>query len=675
MYINFIRKYVIMSILNKPPLNVLSTISFAVFYLCNVQNSTAQQPAAPQNLKPIEVIGSVEKEGNTANKSITVEDIQKERPIDLHHLFADDAALQVSSGTGLAQQINIRNLGEDNLILKIDNTSKSGTMFHHQSSFLFDPQLIKQIEIQKGAGSASAGFGVTGGQIRVTTISAKDVLRDNETAGAKVGGSVFNNKGKEAHTQLFTKAGENADVLFAYSYIDQSDYKTGNGKVAPYSALKQNNILLKGGLDLDAKQRLQISHRTENFSGNKPLRLNISGLRNLPAFDTDLNQHTTNLEYEAKNIGDGNQITANIFSQEVEETKQALGPIKGPLPARSTNQLHSHGTNFGINYAMGKHILSYGLNYQNETSLNTTPKVASGKEHLNQMGLYSEIIWDFAPYTLTTGVRYDKYELTNNLKQTNSNGGFNPSVGIIRDFQNGINLRANYTNASRAPHLQEAYLLGLPWSNYRHIAPNLKAEKANNIEIGLEYKNENWRWYGSVYELKIKNRFYEEEQGDISILKNSGTLTNKGYELGVQYASTHFKSSAQMAYSKPLIDGKLPKPPLWNDVNPTGKTLVVNAAYLPNKQLTTGWRMRSTASVKTQDAQSNNTVTRQGYTIHDTYISWEGTTKNWLLSLWVNNISNRQYLDQSNSLCGPTNISACNADPGRNVKLIANFRF
>jgi hemoglobin/transferrin/lactoferrin receptor protein len=654
--------------------SIRTPIAIAVLVLC--ASASSAQEAPQQSLKPIEVVGAGEADVS-AKKAIKSEQIRHERPVDMKHVFASDAAVQVSSGTGLAQQINIRNLGEENIVLKIDGTSKSGTVFHHQSSFVFDPQLIKVIEVQKGTGSASAGFGVTGGQIQVTTVDAKDLLGVNEMSGAKVGLSTFNNSGKEVNVMGFTKVGQSVDALFAYGYVNQADYKTAEGIRVPYSALKQNNAMFKFGVDLTSDQRLQVSHRVEQISGNKPLRLNLSGLRNLPPFDTQFVQSTSNVEYSDKEVGGGNSIRANLFSQKVDETKQALSAIKGPpLPMRAESQLGSDGANLALSRAIGLHAFNYGLNYQDERSVNAAPKTGSGKEHLNQVGVYAEMIWDLSPIVLTTGARYDRYAMVNNLDQKSKGTNFNPSVAAIYDLKNGWNVRANYAHASRAPKMMEAYLLALPWADYRHLAKDLRAEKARNAELGLDYQIQHWKWYAGLHHLTIQNRFVEKEQGDISILQNAGALRNKGYELGMQYAASHFKAGVQVAHSKPLVDGKLPRVPAWLDVAPTGRTVMLDATFMPTRQWEFGWRTRSTASVATMDALTpSNEVRRAGYTVHDAYLNFKGQADAWLLGLYVNNLSNRAYLDQSNSICGPNNSSACNADPGRNVKLLVSYRF
>ena len=60
--------------------------------------------------------------------------------------------------------------------------------------------------------------------------------------------------------------------------------------------------------------------------------------------------------------------------------------------------------------------------------------------------------------TLTTGVRYDRYELHDTHHNKNSGSRISPSIGAIWDVNDDLALRASYNTASRSPRLYETML-------------------------------------------------------------------------------------------------------------------------------------------------------------------------------------------------------------------------
>ena len=74
-------------------------------------------------------------------------------------------------------------MGQDQIDFKVDDTYSDTQIFHHNSRFQFDPELVKVVAVQKGTGQASAGIGATSGAIVAETVEARDLLRDGQQAG------------------------------------------------------------------------------------------------------------------------------------------------------------------------------------------------------------------------------------------------------------------------------------------------------------------------------------------------------------------------------------------------------------------------------------------------------------------------------------------------------------
>ncbi|VTR50832.1 iron-regulated outer membrane protein [Actinobacillus pleuropneumoniae] len=146
----------------------------------------------------------------------------------LRELLANRTDINVGGGSVSAQYISIRGSGQDRIGMIVDNTSTNTQQWYHQGRFQLDPSMVKSIKIDKGAGSASAGIGITDGVIRAETVSAKDLLKDGRSFGARIGSEYNSNRGINDSLSLYGQA-NNLDVLLLGSWGDDKNYKAGKG--------------------------------------------------------------------------------------------------------------------------------------------------------------------------------------------------------------------------------------------------------------------------------------------------------------------------------------------------------------------------------------------------------------------------------------------------------------
>ncbi len=68
-----------------------------------------------------------------------------------------------------------------------------------------DPDLISSVEVQKGVSFGADGVGATGGVVRMSTITHKDIILDGEDIGFKISGGTMSNTIKKP--ELYTRGG------------------------------------------------------------------------------------------------------------------------------------------------------------------------------------------------------------------------------------------------------------------------------------------------------------------------------------------------------------------------------------------------------------------------------------------------------------------------------------
>lgn len=600
----------------------------------------------------------------------TWQTIDKNAILDMKDVLQNQNGVSVSSGNGMAQQLYIRNMGENQLTFTVDNAGQTSQNFHHQSRFMFDPAFLKSIHIEKGSGSASAGIGVTGGAIRMSTVDATDLLADGQNLGARIGAGIRSNKGWERSAALYGQAGQLDGILMG-NWITQRDYKDGDGKRIAYSGTDQAGYMGKVRWRIHDDHQLSLTQRREQDKGERPLRLNLVELRADTPFHHNITQDTTNLQYQGRNVGFIDSIDANLFRIKNGDRKDAVNPNAnlGRLVAHSDDYAKAVGANLNLTNNIGNgHKLKYGINWRQEKIGVKEFTVGRGKEDKTDWGFYAEGVIDLEPVTLTTGLRYDRYNFNNNTGQHRSGGVVNPSIGAIWEINPELTLNATLAQSSRSPRLFETYILGLPNGASFTVADNIKPEKALNAEMGFQWLPGAFGLSGSIYQQTIRDYLSTEAPQ-----QNIGKLKNTGYELNGMYQHGGWLARIGVSESKPKLNGEYTAWAL--DTIPTGRQWHTALSYRFNQpKLDLGWRSRYVEAYDYTLNQQQNRL--PGYGVHDVYLNWQPLKKDHLnINLAVNNLFNKHYVNQSTFRSARTSMSDVPPENGRDVRLSVNYRF
>ena len=695
--------------LKNTPLSVAVLTALSSFAYANTADSVK-----------LDVVQVVSENAGTKSKTnvVTLKDLQKSTNEDLRGVLSAEPAINFGGGNGgTSQWVTIRGMGQDQIDFKVDNTSSDTPVFHHQSRFMLDPSLIKRIDVRKGAGSASAGIGATSGSIEATTVDAKDLLKEGQAFGFKLNAGVSSNKGHSQGATVYGKAGV-VDALLSGNWQTLENYKGGKGysnkdssDVVKNSALGQRGLLAKFGVDITENQRVVLSHRQEQYHGERALReefdfsqsylakrridrleagqtfsnvkagkrgeydtyyvldsngaLIVDDAENKPRYRITT-QDTTNLEWSGKNMGFITEAKANAYRIETSR--------KDPDQEKySTTRVSTHGANLDLDSEIGEsHWLKYGVNYRHQEAKPNSIARATGVKRNQQkedVGLYVEGIWGFGPVTLTTGARYDHFKFKANSGKTVSHADFNPSIGLIWQALDNLSFNTNLNYASRSPRMFEAMLAG---NTLRDVSDNLRAEKARNTEVGFNYDvTKNISLNGSYFWQKVKDAHAIKA----NTIVNAALLRNQGYELGGAYKQGGFKFRVGVAESKPetfTFNGAS----LDNAVFAvaTGRTWTTAVSYkFENPSLELGWKGRFVEGETGTPSRGSNAgsaaVKQSGYGVSDFYANWEAN-KNLMLNFAVNNAFNKNYKSHSQRAGGNSLAGA-----GRDFRMNATYTF
>ncbi|WP_047394561.1 TonB-dependent receptor domain-containing protein [Chitinibacter sp. ZOR0017] len=627
-------------------------------------------------LATVEVTASTPTQDDTLQRQ-TLLDQQAQN---LSDVFQSDAEINIGGGGNpIAQKMYIRSMEESLLNLSVDGAQINSKVYHHQTALILDPQLIKQVEVEKGTAAASAGPGALGGAIRYQTVSARDLLRPGQTIGGSVTGSVFSNDGWRSSANVYGQAG-NLDALLAATTMRTDDYQAGNGQTIANSGTEQANYLAKVGLQLTPQQRLSASFQRSSDEGVRTARANMVGFAH-PVLPNDpipqsLARDTATLNYSGQQLGWIDAANATLYRSEVESERTNK---KGRSWGES---LTTQGADLMLKQALGEHLLKYGLNWREEKSAanriaNPYGLTGTGSESMRVWGGFVEGEANWASLTFTAGLRYDDYSYTDNHRQNYTSDGVSPSAGVRWQATDALQLRAGYAKSLRGVGLKEAFMLDIAqWKNL----PKIEAESAHNTELGFSYQQGGLSLAGNVYRQIIDNYIttFSCANAKGGCRGNLGRATIDGYELSAQYQLRDWQFGLSVADGRPELDGRK-----FNDADlglgtSTGRTWVSKVGYrLPAQRLELGWMGRYVEALDYLPVGGKAEQTKAGYGVHDLYLTWRPLAKDTLrLNLTVKNLLDKHYYDQATyAYNGWQGKVLGYPEPGRDVRLEASWQF
>ena len=672
---------------------------------------------------------------------VTLRQKDESTSTDLRELLKEEPAIDFGGGNGTSQHMTLRGMGQNSVDIKVDNAYSDSQILYHQGRFIVDPALVKVVSVQKGAGSASAGIGATNGVIIAKTVDAQDLLKGlDKNWGVRLSSGYASNDGVNYGASVFGKEG-NFDGLFSYNRNDEKDYEAGKGykspnggKTVPHSALDKRSYLAKIGTTFgDGDHRIVLSHMKDQHRGIRTVREEFTIFESDPAKDRqkpsyrETTQSNTNLEYTGKNLGFVEKLNANAYVLENKRYSADdsgsgyAGNVVGPNHTR----IATRGANFNFDSRLAEQtLLKYGINYRHQeiepqAFLNNEFKISGKKPdpkdpkkeidktdeekaedkkvmdlvHSYKLsnptktdtGAYIEAIHEINGFTLTGGLRYDRFKVKTHDGKTVSSSSLNPSFGVIWQPHEHWSFSASHNYASRSPRLYDA-LQTHGKRGIISIADGTKAERARNTEIGFNYNDGTFAANGSYFWQTIKDALANPQNRHDSVAireaVNAGYIKNHGYELGASYRTGGLTAKVGVSHSKPRFydthkDKLLSANPEFGAQ--TGRTWTASLAYrFQNPNLEIGWRGRYVqkavgsilvAGQKGRDGKLENVV-RQGFGVNDVFANWKPLGKDTLnVNLSVNNVFNKFYYPHSqrwtNTLPGT----------GRDVRLGVNYRF
>lgn len=385
--------------------------------------------------------------GQTTNSEVTAEELEKFQANDLSDIFRTIPSVSVGGSLGIAQKIYIRGMEDTLLNVTVDGAPQTGTLFHHIGRVAIEPELLKEVEVQAGAGEATAGAGAIGGAIRFKTKDVDDLLEPGEKFGATIKAGYFSNDGYKTSATLYGALSDSWGILGSYIYVDNENMEDGSGKEIMGTSAEQSLAFIKLNGEISEGQNLTLSYENREEDGEYAQRPNWNPMEGVVLFPMDGERETivANYTYAANEFLN---VEATLYSTEnsiVQDVYTRWGKYRG--------EMKSTGFDIRNTTELADHTLTYGIEYRKDkvSSGSLEPDAAPGhKEEGTVSSVYFQDHWQLtADLLFSFGARYDDYDLEQiSFDNEISSDGFSPNLGFNYTISDNWLLTLGYAEAS-----------------------------------------------------------------------------------------------------------------------------------------------------------------------------------------------------------------------------------
>ncbi|MDP5213663.1 TonB-dependent receptor [Pseudoalteromonas tunicata] len=607
-------------------------------------------------------------------------------------------------------KFNIRGFSDaEDVMVTLDGAVQTFEKYRMGSVFL-DAELYRSVSIKRGPSTVLHGGGALGGLVQFELKNANDFLRDNQTIGAKVTlGHHSNNNQQNASVFAYAKPIEELDLLFAYIDRNSDDFKLSNDTTLDNSAVKSNSWLAKASYKLNDNQALSFNASQSQDAQRAEFNTTDTG-----AWGTvyrDVIQKTFNLEFTQHNsTNPWVDLSVKLGQSQSHVTESDADPALADfIGLESDYQYNLNTLDISNTSRFLHHALTYGLQYTNQERIGnktafpclklnratyqceqygesaTTAQMSSqpaGEQ--NRFALYIQDEFQWRAFTLTAGIRYEKYHSTPTTEllatlASNTYGEVKqdhvvPAASINYQASDNLNFFYTYQEGFRAPLIDELY------DRYNGRLPNfnLAIETSQSHEVGatasfddLLINSDSLRARIVYFDTAVDDEILSQTSPILNPApaprySNLGSNDRHGYEFELSYANRFMYSN--IVYSE-VAGNDHNNEPLWQL---PADTLVFDTGLLFSEaSIGMTFKHLQNRQVKAFNMHTGQSEVTQhdGYSLINVYANWQ-INQQINLKLALDNLLDSQY-----QLVAGTGGAIGNYGVGRNAKVQISYQF
>jgi len=438
------------------------------------------------------------------------------------------------NGRSLGQQYTIRGFGyqsENRVIVEMDGVRRSASLYsNHISSFRADSDLLKRVEVIKGASSIIHGGGAIGGVVGMTTKDASDYIQEGKDIGAVVNARYETNNLKQASIGVGYLFGEyKPDLLVYFKKAHKGDLTLSKKLEASdgtfYDDIDNDEdlytLFLKSGWQIDDSNKLSVSymkyHEDTEVTWQSLYHNSYSSISGPVVGDLDQDDIVATYEFNP-DASDWIDLELTAYHSEASyargytylyndnetnlfyENMDKRWGFKGKNISYFTTGKINHRLLIGADYERRKEDATYILNGKYSD-------FGSMPNQYDDSGVYvqeeASVFED--KLVLQLGGRYDSFvREVKSEPDDYDNSHFSPRVGLSYECRDGLYLLANYSESFRAPTPHETSSHGPLNPHYYYLPnPDLDPETIKEYEFGFSFEKEDVFSEGDAISTKL----------------------------------------------------------------------------------------------------------------------------------------------------------------------------
>ena len=604
--------------------------------------------------------------------------------------------------------IFIRGFTQDQVSVRVEGAPKNFNQVRHggAGTVWLEPNMYKSINVIPGVASNVYGNGSLGGVILLETKDPIDVFKPGEDWGASItAGLETNAESKNIAIDLAKQVTNNFALSSTLVVRDTEQYEDGEGKKALLGATgsEDQNLLLKGVLDLNDEQRLELAYiglRKEYTARTTT----GSGAYTSPS-DTEVDDNTYTLQYNFTPTNNP-YVDVNLRLSQANTKRWRLkeGEAIPAIWQVDTSYFEAENISLFSQSEAINHELRFGVDYTYD-DVNTAYTNSDGSAQTAERTQYGAYLSDTINFSeqlqLVASVRFDNFENDFQDAPATSESAVSPKLAINwrpfnESLMRGLEFYGVIGQGFRAPSVHEARADDEPNCGRRGCSaridnPDLKGESSNSWELGLRFSqsqiftdNDQLDWqigyidnqaedYISSTEVDSYKEDIDGDGKDETVIvyqyQNVDKANISGIEISMNYTNDHwFAAVTAQNIDGEYASGKYEGTKLPN-ISPASANVSFGGYFLDGK---------SRAGIDISHRSSREFVqrsrdrTRQSYTIYDAFASYQINSQ-WLLQLRVENLMDELY--SKRTIVNIDGEDATTYAAGRNVKLNFSYQF
>jgi hemoglobin/transferrin/lactoferrin receptor protein len=473
--------------------------------------------------------------------------------------------------------------------------------------------------------------------------------------------------------------------LFSGYYRDSNDLEDGRGDTLLGSGSRDNGVLAKAEWQINDAHSVTFNYRQADVDGQVPSNgaAQITSTSN-PLIEREQSTQNLSVDYRFDTESElvNGQVLAYWNQVEMDETRLSDGRA-------DSTELDVLGLNINNLSRFGDIELLYGIDgYQEsfDTQRGGSNRPQPPEAESEVWGGFVQANIPFAEvFRVEVGARYDYFATkAKNLGSDRSDNDLSPSVALVWQSTDWLELTLRHDQAFRAPSAEELYSTGTHFCMFPGFCntfvanPDLDAEQAANTELLAKMQftdllgDDSLSITASVFENKVDD-FIEQIVDDPTFfpVMSAGNTTwvnvdeasIEGFEVSANYQRDAL--FVVMSYGQTRGEDDQTGEDLTNI---PADTFITDVSYgFFDRQLTAGVRVTVADDQHRSDYAENTAGTEyDSYSITDLYASWQPASWDAVkVDLTLNNVTDRDYRKAWANL----------DEAGREVIVSARYRF